>query len=203
MADLRARYLEDYAGGILNIARQELSANGEVLAQDGLLDGATLYVEDGTGTKSGLRLGNNLVEVVDPTTETGIVNVRFADRTCAKIEDLKTFTVAISSTQAALAESTAVSIENAEIAVQLLENDLTTSAQELSRTTRDNQETIASLELFKNETELALVKGESEIKTLQNEFVVLNKTVLDFEETLAELTAAVDILLEESQRRPG
>lgn len=124
MADLRARFLEDYAGGLLNIARQEVSSTGEVLAQDGFVDGVSLFVEDGRGVKSGLRLGGALAECVDPTTETGIVNIRTADRTYAKIRDLKIFATAVSSAQAALSESVAESLTNLEGAFGSLENDV-------------------------------------------------------------------------------
>ena len=104
MADLRTRYIEDYAGGLLNIARQELSSTGEVLAQDGFVDGLTLFVEDGRGVKSGLRLGNSVAECIDPVTETGVLNVRTADRTYAKVRDLKAFATAVASAQGALTE---------------------------------------------------------------------------------------------------
>lgn len=124
MADLRTRFLEDYAGGLLNIARQEVSSTGEVLAQDGFVDGLSLFVEDGRGVKSGLRLGSSLVECVDPTTDTGVVNVRTADRTYAKIRDLKIFSTAVASAQAALSESVADSLTNLEGAFDSLENDL-------------------------------------------------------------------------------
>lgn len=124
MADLRTRFLEDYAGGLLNIARQEVSSTGEVLAQDGFVDGLSLFVEDGRGVKSGLRLGSSLAECVDPTTDTGVVNVRTADRTYAKIRDLKIFSTAVASAQAALSESVADSLTNLEGAFDSLENDL-------------------------------------------------------------------------------
>ena len=45
MADLRSKFIEDYAGGLLNVSRQELASTGEVLSQDGLLSDATLYLE--------------------------------------------------------------------------------------------------------------------------------------------------------------
>lgn len=121
MADLRSRFIEDYAGGLLNVSRQELASNGEVLSQDGFLTDSTIYVEDGVGTKSGLRLGVGLAEVVDPTTQTGIVNVRYADRTYTKIRDTKIFTTAIASAQAALAESVTESLTNIESAIDYLE----------------------------------------------------------------------------------
>lgn len=124
MADLRARFIEDYAGGLLNIARQELSSTGEVLAQDGFVDGISLFVEDGRGVKSGLRLGSALAECIDPVTETGILNVRSADRTYAKIRDLKAFATAAASAQGALSESVAESFTNLEGAFESLEADV-------------------------------------------------------------------------------
>ena len=124
MADLRTRFIEDYAGGLLNIARQELSSTGEVLAQDGFVQGVTLFVEDGRGVKSGLRLGDAVAECVDPTTETGVVNVRSADRTYAKIRDLKAFATAVASAQGALTESVTESFTNLEGAFESLESDV-------------------------------------------------------------------------------
>ena len=121
MADLRSKFIEDYAGGLLNVSRQELSSTGEVLSQDGFLSDATLFVEDGSGSKSGLKLGNSLCEVVDPTTPQGAMNVRYADRTYASTRDLKIFSTAIASAQAALSDAAATSITNLENAFQLLE----------------------------------------------------------------------------------
>jgi hypothetical protein len=126
MADLRSRFIEDYAGGLLNISRQELASTGEVLSQDGLLSDSTLFVEDGSGTKSGLMLGTSLCEVVDPTTDQGAVNVRFANRTYAGIRDLKIFSTAIASAQAALADASSSSITNLENAFELLEDSVST-----------------------------------------------------------------------------
>lgn len=128
MADLRSRFIEDYAGGLLNISRQELASTGEVLSQDGLLSDSTLFVEDGSGTKSGLLLGTSLCEVVDPTTDQGAVNVRFANRTYAGIRDLKVFSTAIASAQAALADASSSSITNLENAFELLEDSVSTIA---------------------------------------------------------------------------
>lgn len=124
MADLRTRFIEDYAGGLLNVARQELSSTGEVLAQDGFVDNLTLFVEDGRGVKSGLRLGSSLVECIDPVTEAGVLNVRTADRTYAKMRELKLFATAVASAQAALSDSVASSLQNLEGAFESLENDL-------------------------------------------------------------------------------
>lgn len=128
MADLRSRFIEDYAGGLLNVSRQELASTGEVLSQDGLLSDSTLFVEDGSGTKSGLLLGTSLCEVVDPTTDQGAVNVRFANRTYAGIRDLKIFSTAIASAQAALADASSSSITNLENAFELLEDSVSTIA---------------------------------------------------------------------------
>lgn len=148
MADLRKRFIEDYAGGLLNIARQELSTTGEVLAQDGLTSEGTLFVEDGTGTKSGLRLGVSLAEVVDPTTEQGAVNVRYSDRTYAKIRDLKIFSTAIASAQAALSEATTVSISNIETTLQLLEDDINTIEQNFQQNVADSQQQLQKVSLI-------------------------------------------------------
>lgn len=147
MADLRSRFIEDYAGGLLNIARQELSTTGEVLAQDGLTSGGTLFVEDGSGTKSGLKLGVSLAEAIDPTTELGIVNVRFADRTYAKIRDLKIFSTAIASAQAALSEAVSVSISNVETTLQLLEDDITSVSQNFQQNLSTSQEQLQTVSL--------------------------------------------------------
>lgn len=122
MADLRSKFIEDYAGGLLNVSRQELASTGEVLSQDGFLSNAALFVEDGSGTKSGLLLGASLCEVVDPTTPQGAVNVRYADRTYANVRDLKIFSTAIASAQAALSDATSSSITNLENAFELLED---------------------------------------------------------------------------------
>ena len=127
MADLRSRFIEDYAGGLLNVSRQELTSTGEVLSQDGLLSNASIFIEDGTGTKSGLKLGVAIVEAVDPTTEEGVVNVRYADRTYASIRDLKIFSTAVASAQAALSDAATSSISNLENAFLLLEESQRTS----------------------------------------------------------------------------
>lgn len=124
MADLRARFIEDYAGGLLNVARQELSSTGEVLAQDGFSSEGTLFVEDGRGVKSGLRLGAGLTECIDPITETGVLNVRSADRTYAKIRDLKLFATAVASAQSALSQSVTEALTNLELAFDTLDSDV-------------------------------------------------------------------------------
>jgi len=121
MADLRARFIEDYAGGFLNVSRQELSSTGEVLSQDGFVEDQTIFVEDGVGVKSGLKLGVGMAECVDPTTDLGIVNVRFADRTYTKLRDTKIFLTAIASSQAALSDAVTNSITNIENAIESLD----------------------------------------------------------------------------------
>ena len=174
MADLRARFIEDYAGGLLNVARQELSTTGEVLAQDGLTSEGTLFVEDGSGTKSGLKLGVSLAEAIDPRTELGIVNVRFADRTYAKIRDLKIFSTAIASAQAALSEAASVSISNIETSLQLLEDDIASSSQFFQQNLTVSQEqfqTISSaqqsLEEKVNTNDIAVQNLALRVETLE------------------------------------
>lgn len=133
MADLRTRFIEDYAGGLLNVARQELSSTGEVLAQDGFPAERTLFVEDGRGVKSGIRLGAGLSECVDPVTETGVLNVRSADRTYAKVRDLKLFATAVASAQAALSQSVTEALTNLESAFDTLDSDVQAAATQSLR----------------------------------------------------------------------
>lgn len=122
MSDFRGRFLEDYAGGLLNVSKQEQSPTGEILAQNGFpSDGSSIFVEDGAGVKSGLKLGVSIAECLEPTTLSGIVNVSYADRTYAKIKDLKIFATATASTQAALSQATVESIQNLENAFANLE----------------------------------------------------------------------------------
>lgn len=174
MADLRKRFIEDYAGGLLNVARQELSTTGEVLAQDGLTSEGTLFIEDGTGTKSGLKLGVSLAEVIDPTTELGIVNVRYADRTYAKVRDLKIFSTAIASAQAALSEATSVSISNLETTLQLLEDDINTVEQNFQQNLSEGQQQLQTLSLTQRAIEekveenvIQMANLESRVKALE------------------------------------
>lgn len=152
---------------MLNIARQELSTTGEVLAQDGLTSEGTLFVEDGSGTKSGLKLGVSLAEVVDPTTEMGVVNVRYSDRTFAKIRDLKIFSTAIASAQAALAEATSTSISNLEVTVQLLEDDVSSLGENFQQNLVKNQEQIQTIDL----TQKDLIE---KVQDLTNESISLD-----------------------------
>lgn len=174
MADLRTRYIEDYAGGLLNISRQELSSTGEVLAQDGFVDGLTLFVEDGRGVKSGLRLGNSTAECIDPTTETGVLNVRTADRTYAKVRDLKAFATAVASAQGALTESVTESFTNLEGAFETLEADVQTYRTQVT-------ETIDS-------TDLALSNLSGRVSVVESGLSSVNTTLT----TLSEQVFAVE-----------
>lgn len=177
MADLRKRFIEDYAGGLLNVARQELSTTGEVLAQDGLTSENTLFVEDGTGTKTGLKLGVSLAEVIDPTTDTGVVNVRFADRTYAKLRDLKIFSTAIASAQAALSEAASVSISNLETTLQLLEDDIATIEQNLQQNLATGQEQLQNLTLTQRDLEQKSAEINVEIAQLGSRVTKLESPV--------------------------
>lgn len=174
MADLRTRFIEDYAGGLLNIARQELSSTGEVLAQDGFVEGTSLFVEDGRGVKSGLRLGSSLAECIDPTTETGILNVRSADRTYAKIRDLKIFATAVASAQGALSESVAESFINLEGAFESLESDVQIYRTQLS-------ETVTSVELETSNLSERVRVAETNITTINSSLETLSDQVFSVE----------------------
>lgn len=189
MADLRSRFIEDYAGGLLNIARQELSTTGEVLAQDGLTSEGTLFVEDGSGTKSGLKLGVSLAEAVDPTTEMGVVNVRFADRTYAKIRDLKIFSTAIASSQAALSEATATSISNIETTLQLLEDDVKSIEQNFQQNLVSGQTQLQTLSLTQKALEDKVNVAVVETKTLMGRVEALETPVTEPTEISALNTA--------------
>lgn len=173
MADLRFRFIEDYAGGLLNISRQEISTTGEVLSQDGLTSEGTIFVEDGSGVKSGLKLGVSLAEVIDPTTEMGVVNVRFADRTYAKLRDLKIFTTAIASTQSALSEATSTSIANLETAFQLLEDDIGTIEENLQANITNEREKIQELTINQNSITEKVNAQDITISSLTNRIIAL------------------------------
>lgn len=182
MADLRARFIEDYAGGLLNVARQELSSTGEVLAQDGFSDSGTLFVEDGRGVKSGIRLGPSLAECIDPVSETGILNVRSADRTYAKIRDLKVFATAVASAQAALSESAAESSQNLESAFETLESEFE----------RLNVSVSGEIETVNTSLGLRVSGVEKNVETLTNRFSQLE------EQLAAEESSERMITLEKS-----
>lgn len=90
MANLTGSNFNNLKPGLLNIA------TNDVPTSKGLpTDGSAVFVEDGFGVKSGLKLGAEVVECVEPTTRTGVVNVAFADRTYANIEELKLAITAI------------------------------------------------------------------------------------------------------------
>jgi hypothetical protein len=188
MADLRFRYIEDYAGGLLNISRQEISTTGEVLSQDGLTTEGTIFVEDGSGVKTGLKLGVSLVESVDPTTEMGIVNVRFGDRTYAKVRDLRIFTTAIASAQSALSEATSTSISNLETAFQLLEDDINTLEENLQSNISNEREKIQELTINQNNLTDRINTHDVDIQTLTSRILAL-ETI-----TPESQTEAVDVL---------
>lgn len=180
MADLRTRFIEDYAGGLLNVARQELSSTGEVLAQDGFVQGVTLFVEDGRGVKSGLRLGDAVAECVDPTTETGILNVRSADRTYAKIRDLKAFATAVASAQGALTESVTESFTNLEGAFESLENDVQSYRTQLNELV-DN----VGLDVGNLTTRIASV--ETSVNTVNQNVTTLDGRILSLETYITDV----------------
>jgi len=188
MADLRFRYIEDYAGGLLNISRQEISTTGEVLSQDGLTTEGTIFVEDGSGVKTGLKLGVSLAESVDPTTEMGIVNVRFGDRTYAKVRDLRIFTTAIASAQSALSEATSTSISNLETAFQLLEDDINTLEENLQSNISNEREKIQELTINQNNLTDRVNTQDVDIQTLASRVLAL-ETI-----TPESQTEAVDAL---------
>lgn len=179
MADLRFRFIEDYAGGLLNISRQEISTTGEVLSQDGLTTEGTIFVEDGSGVKSGLKLGVSLVEAVDPTTDMGVVNVRYGDRTYAKVRDLRIFTTAIASAQSALSEATSTSISNLETAFQLLEDDINSLEENLQSNITRERENIQELTVTQNSI-LDRVSGhDTDIQTLSSRVSALENPTAD------------------------
>lgn len=179
MADLRFRFIEDYAGGLLNISRQEISTTGEVLSQDGLTTEGTIFVEDGSGVKSGLKLGVSLAEAVDPTTEMGIVNVRYGDRTYAKVRDLRIFTTAIASAQSALSEATSTSISNLETAFQLLEDDINSLEENLQSNISNEREKIQELTINQNQLVDRVDGHDTDIQTLASRVSALENPTSD------------------------
>ena len=173
---------------MLNISRQEISTTGEVLSQDGLTTEGTIFVEDGSGVKSGLKLGVSLAEAVDPTTDMGIVNVRYGDRTYAKVRDLRIFTTAIASTQSALSEATSTSISNLETAFQLLEDDINSLEENLQSNITREREDIQELTIVQNSI-LDRVSGhDTDIQTLSSRVTALENPIAD------AATEAIDTL---------
>lgn len=191
MADLRTRFLEDYAGGLLNVARQEISSTGEVLAQDGFVDNLTFFVEDGRGVKSGLRLGASLAECTDPFTETGVLNVRTADRTYAKIRDLKIFSTAVASAQAALSESVADSFTNLEGAFESLENDVQVYRERGNEAVEGLSQQITSLTTSLTDVQSSLSSNTLEIQSLSLKLSEVESTLSSSGVIKQELTSSV------------
>jgi hypothetical protein len=187
VADLRARFIEDYAGGLLNIARQELSSTGEVLAQDGFVEGLSLFVEDGRGVKSGLRLGSALAECIDPTTETGILNIRSADRTYAKIRDLKAFATACASAQAALSESVSESFTNLEGAFESLEADVQSYRTQLNELIDTTDLGVSSLSSRIDEVDGQLTRINSDTSSLLARITTLENTLASVQVVTSEV----------------
>lgn len=177
MADLRFRFIEDYAGGLLNVSRQEISTTGEVLSQDGFTTEGTIFVEDGSGVKSGLKLGVSLVEAVDPTTDMGVINVRYGDRTYAKVRDLRIFTTAIASAQSALSEATSVSISNLETAFQLLEDDINSLEENLQNNITNEREKIQELTINQNQITEKINIHDVDIQNLSGRIKALENPV--------------------------
>lgn len=188
MADLRARFIEDYAGGLLNVARQELSSTGEVLAQDGFVEGLSLFVEDGRGVKSGLRLGSALAECTDPTTETGILNVRSADRTYAKIRDLKAFATAVASAQAALTESVTDSFTNLEGAFESIEADVQSYRTQLNELIDTTDLGVSGLSARINDVGTQLVRIGSDVSGLDARISTVENTLSAVQIVTSEVT---------------
>jgi len=189
VADLRRRFIEDYAGGLLNVARQELSSTGEVLAQDGFVDDITLFVEDGRGVKSGLRLGSSLVECIDPVTDTGVLNVRTADRTYAKISDLKAFATAVASAQGALTDSVTESFANLEGAFETLEADVQSYRSRLEDLIDNTTLGVDTLSETVSELNQRLLESNDVSGVLSNRIGAIETTLREVQVVTAELTA--------------
>jgi hypothetical protein len=187
VADLRARFIEDYAGGLLNIARQELSSTGEVLAQDGFVEGLSLFVEDGRGVKSGLRLGSGIAECVDPLTEIGILNVRSADRTYAKIRDLKAFATACASAQGALTESVSESFTNLEGAFESLESDVQAYRNQLNELIDSTDLGVSGLSSRIDSIDGQLVRADSYLSELSARISTVENTVENVQVVTSEI----------------
>lgn len=186
MADLRTRFIEDYAGGLLNIARQELSSTGEVLAQDGFVEGTSLFVEDGRGVKSGLRLGTSLAECIDPVTETGVLNVRTADRTYAKVRDLKLFATAVASAQGALSDTVSETITNLESAFNSLESDVETYRSQLSELIDNTDLGVGNLTERVNGIYRDILRIDSEADSLTDRVTSIETTLSQVQVVTAE-----------------
>lgn len=118
MANLATGNFEGFKPGLLNI-----STTKQPYSPGFSETGASVFVEDGRGVKSGLRLGAELVEVIEPTTESGVVNVSFADCTYAKVADLKLLTVSIKLLQEQTLAETKALVEPLITTINALENE--------------------------------------------------------------------------------
>jgi len=98
----------------------------------------------------------------------GIVNVRYSDRTFAKIRDLKIFSTAIASAQAALAEATSASISNLEVTVQLLEDDVNSLGENFQQNLVKNQEQIQTIDLTQKDLVEKMQDLTNESKSLDS-----------------------------------
>ena len=90
MANLTGSNFNALKPGLLNISTNDVPTSTGLPA-----DGTAVFVEDGFGVKSGLKVGTELVECVEPTTRNGVVNVAFGERTYANREDLRLAITAI------------------------------------------------------------------------------------------------------------
>ena len=98
----------------------------------------------------------------------GIVNVRYSDRTFAKIRDLKIFSTAIASAQPALAEATSASISNLEVTVQLLEDDVNSLGENFQQNLVKNQEQIQTIDLTQKDLVEKMQDLTNESKSLDS-----------------------------------
>ena len=121
------------------------------------------------------------------------MNVRYADRTYAKIRDLKIFSTAIASAQAALSEAASTSISNLETTVQLLEDDLNTVEQNFQRSLTQNQEQLQILSLSQRDLEEKSLETEVSLKNLENRVAVIEQPRQNREE-IDELDTALNVL---------
>lgn len=133
-----------------------------------------------------------MAESVDPTTETGIVNVRYGDRTYAKIRDLKIFTSAIASAQAALSDASSTSLVNLETAFQLLEDDVNSLAENFQSNIAVEREQILELKVFQTGIRSSLDAQIADINTLKNKDAGLDFSIEELNTKILELQNLID-----------
>lgn len=170
MAILSSRPVTSYTESLLNVSRERQGPDGNPILQNGLPnDGGTLFVEDGLGVKSGLKLGSGLCECTDPITEEGILNVRSADRTYVKTLDFSNLvtsvTVAVTSINETVQgyysellrnqSSTAISVEELDLRVGTVETAMETLLL------RDNQSLQNEITILKAEITALKTRVES------------------------------------------